>query len=423
MILRLPRNFIFPLATAAFVAVPVEYVNVVFTTTTRWIFLAWLALYLLVRGRLLVGVQSPFGVALVAYCTWCISTFSWSEVPELSIAKAVAFAFVAVAFVSAGREWIYDRGSLKALTYLTPVTIIAFFCASMGKTVIGGTGLELYEGLTSNPNMLGSLICMALPLSLWCAYKYWEMPKLKWISLALLAVAIVFLVRTYARSSMMSAAALGLGFCLSFKLRRTTFVLVLIGAALLFATVVDTAIVDTTYRELVLKGGTNKNGLLFSRQEVWDQSYENAEAGGWFGAGYGVTIGDIAFEGGLTAVGYGREKGNAQLAIVEETGLVGLGLYAILLTTLFKQLISSHRREKNRDLKVMLGIITGALAGLTVMSVFEAWWVAPGSPESAFFWSLAGVGLGLAQVSTYQSKVIAPEADSSRQPLYFPSLS
>ena len=39
---------------------------------------------------------------------------------------------------------------------------------------------------------------------------------------------------------------------------------------------------------------------------------------------FGNSIGGGSFAGGLTAVGYGREKGNTQLAIVEETGLVGL---------------------------------------------------------------------------------------------------
>src|SRR5262249_43946651 len=150
-------------------------------------------------------------------------------------------------------------------------------------------------------------------------------------------------------------------------------------------------------KDYIFKRSGEESGILFSRRSVWQKSYENAEEGGLFGAGYGVTVGDTAFEGGLTAFGYGREKGNAQLAIVEETGLVGLGFYLILLLTLFTRLVGAHMREKNSDIKVALGIVTGALAGFTMMSVFEAWWVAPGSPESAYFWSLAGVALCLAQ--------------------------
>jgi hypothetical protein len=35
---------------------------------------------------------------------------------------------------------------------------------------------------------------------------------------------------------------------------------------------------------------------------------------------------------------------------------------------------------------------------MTVMGFFEAWWVAPGSPESIWFWAMVGIGLGLCQV-------------------------
>ena len=401
MILRLPRNFIFPLATLAFIALPVAYADLIFTPTTRWVFLSGLVLYLLAKRRITSGFRSPFGLMLLLYCTWCVSTYSWSEVPQLSLEKAVAFAVVAVAFVSAGQEWVDERGKLKALTYLAPVSVIALFAGATGRFDSVDTtrqhGMELYQGLTDNPNMLGSLIVMALPLLLWSAYKFRKGPKARWFWFALVTIAALLLIRTYARSAILSAGMLGLGFCLSLRLPKKGFVLVLIAAALLFAAALSTTLLDTGYKQYVLKGGTETEGILYSRSDVWQQSYENAEQGGWFGAGYGVTIGDTSFQGGATAVGYGREKGNTQLAIVEETGVVGLGLYAAMLFALFVQLISAHRRERTPDIKVALGIITGALAGLTVMSVFEAWWVAPGSAESAYFWSLAGVGLGLTQ--------------------------
>jgi hypothetical protein len=82
--------------------------------------------------------------------------------------------------------------------------------------------------------------------------------------------------------------------------------MVLIGGALLVVATVKPEILESTYKSYILKGTSEKSGILFSRQKVWEKSYANAEEGGWLGAGYGVTIGDTAFEGGLTAVGYGR---------------------------------------------------------------------------------------------------------------------
>src|SRR5262245_47138926 len=98
MMVRLPRNFMFPLAVFAFIGVAVEYASLVFTTSTRWIFLALLMLYLLAKDRFMFGLQSRFGAVLLLYCGWCILTSTWSDVPVLSIAKATAFALVAVTF-------------------------------------------------------------------------------------------------------------------------------------------------------------------------------------------------------------------------------------------------------------------------------------------------------------------------------------
>ena len=120
---------------------------------------------------------------------------------------------------------------------------------------------------------------------------------------------------------------------------------------------------------------------------------------GWSGGGYGVTIGDTNFKGGLTAIGYGREKGNTQLAIVEETGIIGLLIYLYLLYVLFKRLISEQSKLPRCGTKVLLGIVTGTLFGLIMQSVFEAWWVAPGAPESLYFWTLAGVAQGIASAA------------------------
>jgi hypothetical protein len=79
------------------------------------------------------------------------------------------------------------------------------------------------------------------------------------------------------------------------------------------------------------------------------------------------------FDFGLTAFGYGREKGNTQLAIMEELGLIGLWLYGLLLASLFGHLARTFKRFQTRDDKVAFGIVTGAILGMTVNSVFEAW--------------------------------------------------
>jgi O-antigen ligase len=154
---------------------------------------------------------------------------------------------------------------------------------------------------------------------------------------------------------------------------------------------------ESLYNRVVVKGNS-EGEIFYSRYKPWSDSYHAALQGGYFGLGYGVSAGHKEFELGLTAETYGREKGNAQLAIWEETGLVGLTLYTILFLAIFKTFFRAYRAAQgNNDLRVMLGIVGGAALGMIFESVFEAWWVAPGSIESAGFWAIVGIGAGISR--------------------------
>jgi hypothetical protein len=67
-------------------------------------------------------------------------------------------------------------------------------------------------------------------------------------------------------------------------------------------------------------------------------------------------------------------------------------------------------------MKVMGALVLGALIGQIAQSIFEAWWVAPGSPEAAYFWAMAGVALGLSVESRkwLSTKQPAPTPAASR---------
>src|SRR6516165_1713752 len=199
MKIRLPRNLMFPLTVAAFIGVTITYANFIFTYSTRWIFLAVLALHLLLKNRMMYGFHSRFGLVLLIYCTWCLLTSAWSIVPELSIAKSVAIILIALSFVSAGYWWSFDRGTLNAMNYLVPVTAMGLLAGVSGgaaSEVFKGT-VVLYQGVTGNPNMLGSLVAMSIPLLLWNAYRLRS--KLRMIWIALLVIDIAILMRTHAR--------------------------------------------------------------------------------------------------------------------------------------------------------------------------------------------------------------------------------
>ena len=111
------------------------------------------------------------------------------------------------------------------------------------------------------------------------------------------------------------------------------------------------------------------------------------------------------FQGGLAATGYGREKGNSQLGIMEETGVVGLCLYLASTFSLFALVWRAMKRCRVPRFRPLLSLVFGMLVGFTFQSVFEAWYNAPGSPESMYYWVMVGIAVGLATDPRLRSAV------------------
>jgi O-antigen ligase len=390
--------FLFPLAVMAFVAPAIAYFNVVFTTTTRWAAATALVVAVLVAGRVAAIFRNPVGLTALAYLAWCVLTSLWSEVPQLTLMKSAALGLVTVGMLASGQQWVARFGWERTLHYLFPILVLALFAAAFGQDAIEFTSddLPLYEGLAGNPNMLGSLMNMAMSLLLWQCYRCRRDRRRLLVWLVMLAIVTGALLLSISRSSIIAASITVTAFLLAVGVKRNALVY---GLAAIAAAGVLTAIpgvLDNLEQRYVRKSASDPEGEIFgSRQEVWEESYELALQGGFIGGGFGVTIGDEDFEPGLTAVGYGREKGNSQLAIMEETGIVGLSLYLVFLFALFRAAVVPVKRSVDRDMRVMGALVLGALAGATVQSLFEAWWVAPGSPEAAYFWALCGVASGL----------------------------
>jgi hypothetical protein len=125
----------------------------------------------------------------------------------------------------------------------------------------------------------------------------------------------------------------------------------------------------------------NKDGgkILDRRMILWEPSLQAAAQGGIFGLGYGVSAPDIKTPL-LTGSHYEderyvREKGNSTLAIVEETGLIGLMLFLLPIFYFIINIFNSP----NLLLTSHFSLLTATLSAMLVHSQFEAWWVGVGS--------------------------------------------
>jgi O-antigen ligase len=387
------------LAIVAFAALGVRYFGMVFTTSTRWAFLAFLIAVLIPGGQIFSGLKNGYGIILAGYFIWCLMTAVWSEVPTLSLLKSTALMLTALALLSGGTYWA-TRFPDKTLAFLAPITGLALIAALGGSaSQVVNANYSVYSGLTNNSNFFGMLVAFSFPYVIYQVYQIIRAPRSRAKSILVAAACAILcfaLWRSGSRASMLCVLLTIFVPVAAVSPNKKIVVILALVVGTLGATVVVPQIEEKFVEHVVLK--SNEEGdVFYSRYAPWKQSYAAALQGGYFGLGYGVSAGNTDFTIGLTADTYGREKGNAQLAVWEETGLVGLALYSILLFAIFKELYRAFRAARDDDAKTKLAIILGMTAGLTAQSVFEAWWVAPGSLESAAFWSVVGVGTGLSR--------------------------
>ena len=365
----------------------------IISINARWLLLFVLTSYIFFSGNLLRGLNFWLKAVLILYLSWCVLTLFWSDIPTLSCLKSVAMVFVSVILASSGLLWVNYFSWQKSLNWLFFLLAITLFIGLLGRghesSINQLNEFDAYQGLTNNTNYFGSLQAMILPLLLWQIYINWHQRKKKFFWGTLLVLAIFFLIQSYSRASMLIAVCITVFFILSIDLKRK----VVVGSLLVFFIVMILSGFSLSMNHLIYKN--HDNDLLKTRRDVWSDSYSQAILGGWTGGGFGVTIGETRFGfTNLGSVGYGREKSNSQLAIVEETGLIGFGLYCLLLVVLLKKTIGCYLKLRGHE-KVMMGLVLGALIGLLVQSFFEAWWDAPGSPEAIYFWTLFGIAAGL----------------------------
>lgn len=398
--MKLPglREWPAPLLMLAFAGVTVAYFNIVFTTSSRWAVLAAVLLLSLRDPFLRPLFRTAFMRISVLYMAWALMSYWWSDVPALSLMKAAALVMVILTGTGAGYLWVRRHGRGSALDVLAPMSLMVLAAGILGRDAIQNAdapeGLTLYQGLTGNSNMFGTLCAMALPFAAW-KYTCASSSRARYFfgGFALLLAAFTFL--SNSRSAIAMVFLTGVGLFGAQGVRRALPAAVV---ALAAGSVALLAMPDTVreLEERFVYKADREGGWSSSRDEVWAISYEQALKGGITGGGYGVTIDSQDTLGGdLSSAGYGREKGNSQLGIMEETGLVGLALYLGSTITLFATLWRARRRCRDPHLRKLMGLVFGALAGLTFLSVFEAWYNAPGSPECMYYWLMAGVAVAL----------------------------
>ncbi len=401
-------EIIFISTAVFFVCMGTSFIDDMGASNLRWIFVFLLFLYLFLNKKLLIYVRYQWKVLLLIYLTWCILTTLWSPIPLLTFLKSALFSFNVIVLLSAGCLWVIKYGYERSLQWLFLILLTVLVSGLRGGASAGSLdyygAFNLYSGLNGNANAFGFLTAIVSPLIF---LKIYQNRASRWsffFWIFVLILDIHFLIASYSRSSFVIFSCVLACFTLSFPLTKK----ILIAFLSFFCLSIVLLMMPVSYLEGMIvnhigksRGSINSfnlNGIIQSRDSVWKQSVARAERGGFMGGGFAATIGINDFSAkelsSQVSAKYGHEKGNSQLAIMEETGIIGIVLYALILISFFSCAIPCYLRLQGVE-RVTMGTTLGAILGLLMESLVEGWWDSAAGPEVICFWTLVGIIYGM----------------------------
>lgn len=359
-----------------------------------------IGLYVLYRSDLELKRLS----IIFSFPIYCLITSAWSAYPLITLSRSFYLILMYAGILSAViicTKHFHKKGIgyfLPANILVLIISLISLILSVPNNSWTGGNGLG-FMGFAGHQNTLASAILFTLPgvivfrigLSAksianiaFSEYKNQNKKTLINYKLSIFNVLLLWflliancllMLLTYSRASILCLIIGSITFLVitkSKKILTAVFSLLTIMLALYFT------IKPINY---MLNNWLNKDGgnILDRRMVLWEPSFEAAKLGGLFGLGYGISAQEIKtprFTGShYEDRRYIREKGSSILAMIEETGFLGLILF--LFPILY--IVSKSFRIKYLTHTTHYAILISVLAALIVHAQFEAWWVGPGS--------------------------------------------
>ncbi len=352
---------------------------------------------------------------LLMFGIWAAVTAGWSSFPGVSILRAGYFLLISIAAVLLGYHWRKNESN-DVFGFLLPANLIVVFvsvfsliASSPADAWSGGHGLG-FKGYASHQNTLASAILFTIPSVLYPILKelilsvrnkfknvksVGKSSKPKFLILILISILnLYFLLISVSRAGVLALGLMVVIFLfISFNVKgRFIFILLLI---FLSAVVYYSS---QTVRDFVFKTEAH---IGDRRIENISETVEAAKNGGVIGLGYGISQnptnerikGRYEYDGKL----FIREKMISILALIEETGIVGLVLFIFPIGyVLFR--LTRHTKGLSDGFafedKLNNAMIASVILALAFHAQIEAWWVGVGSIELPLFFMVFGIGIG-----------------------------
>ena len=389
--------FLFPIAIICLVSRVFPIISKLYYIAPFFLFLFIIAGIKEIKNNKILRL---FLIFTSTFALWSLATSFWSLYPLISIMRGLYY--LLITFGSTLGSYLYLRKSkeinLNFLLYanilVVALSLISLIFKVPNNSWIGGNG-KGFMGFAGHQNTLGAVILFTMPASIWeiinkVSQKAKDKSKFKFkfdsiLYLSLLILNFSFLILSYSRASILSFFAGVTIYCLIIFKWKFILISTIILLSLFFLLISNSFLGIETW-SLLEKG---YNDPFFTRRILWVPSYKAAECGGWIGLGYGISDPNII----LTGTGshfengrYIREKGNSILAIIEETGLIGLTLF--LSPIIYVLYLCSKYYYKLKSKINYPKLFIPFILALLLHAQFEAWWVGVGSFELPLLFSI-----------------------------------
>lgn len=340
------------------------------------------------------GLTTYITAIYVLFIVYVFISGIWAEYPIVTLSRSGFFLILVLGtynvscyFKNIDIDYSYIFTPLALLIILTSVASLLFQIPENYRT--GGNGLGLMS-FSVHQNTLGSItfLCGSV-FTFYTIKKALSSNRNTMVVTLLLAASILVVILLFMTASR-GAIASFLTFLffivlLEAGIKRSLKIFGIIG--LMLIVLLQFEFVKQTVVSVIYKNAEN---ILSSREAMYRASLKGAANGGVFGIGYGMSDTTLVnnVPGEMQNGRFIREKGSTLLALVEETGIVGVILFYLPIGVLLwkggvcverKTKSSENARDKFRTYQRELSFLVSIIIAMTVHSQIEAWGVGVGS--------------------------------------------
>jgi len=347
----------------------------------RWVFFSLFSLHVfgdIFLGRTVRRIKS-FDVLAIVFLIYAFLSRYYSPFPSLTSERAMTVSALYIAVFWIIWKYAYDQGLEKVVSLLLNVAMLVFIMGYL-MIFIGPYRPFMagrFTGIFSNPNGLGVICAILLPVSLW---QFLETRKRT--SLLLFFLILLALLLSGARGSI-NATVMALGYFIYIRSKKYR--------PLLFFALMSFALVMLWVIEILIKEffkayiRVETIPILGGRLEIWPVALTLIMNKPIFGYGFGTEDKLIELKKIILRQHVGAYVHNSYLGMLLQLGIIGFIIFYIpLFILLFKELFLT------RDTPVSLlryALRASLIAGL-ICCIYESWIYSVGNAVAFPFWIL-----------------------------------